>query len=246
MARSVRTLTARRVGVSGVYEIRHRPSERCYIGSSVNIDLRWREHQLHLGRGVHKSRYLQRVWSKYGAGEFAFRILLRCKPADLVFYEQRCLDSLRPVFNSAPDANSQLGYRHSPEAIAKMKASAIGRPSSFKGFRHSKESRQRISENRKGISAGPYNEERRRKIGEAHRGRIITSEHRMKIAATLTRRKNGPPSEATRAKISAANMGRQRSIETRAKIGAAQRGRQVSADTRAKLSAAARRWWESR
>lgn len=229
MARNLSTLTGRRVGVSGIYEIRHRPTDRCYIGSSVNIDLRWREHERHLARGVHKSHYLQRVWSKYGAGEFAFRILLRCKPADLVFYEQRCLDSFLPVFNSCPTAESQLGYRHSVETRAKMSASRPKDFSPMKGRRHSEATRRLISAKKKGRIVGPPSEETRRKISQAQKGRTVSPERRARISATLLGRKNGPPSEATRAKIGAGN-----------------RGRPKSPEHRAKLSAAMRRWRESR
>ena len=46
--------------VSGIYAIIHTESRRRYIGSAVNIRLRWRCHITELNKGYHGNGYLQR------------------------------------------------------------------------------------------------------------------------------------------------------------------------------------------
>lgn len=182
---------ALRNGAAGVYEIVHVPTGRRYVGSSIDMRARWRKHRVSLRRCGHHSIALQRAWSKYGGGEFSFRPLLICNREMAIFYEQRAIDVLRPEFKCSPTAGSQLGYRHRAETVQKMKAAAVGRPSSFKGFRHSTESRRAIAENRKGKPSGPFTETRRRKISEALKGRPVSPERRAMIAATLAGRSTG-------------------------------------------------------
>jgi group I intron endonuclease len=75
--------------VSGVYEIRHVESGKVYIGSSVNVRARWRQHRSDLRMGRHHSRRLQRSWNEHGASAFAFRVREEVGPADL-FARENC------------------------------------------------------------------------------------------------------------------------------------------------------------
>lgn len=176
---------------AGIYEIVQIGTDRRYVGSATDLAQRWRQHLAHLERGKHHSVALQRAWNKHGPEAFGFRTLIRCDRRHLVFYEQRAIDVLRPKLNCAPKAGSQLGYTHTAQTIGKMRAAAVGRPSSFKGRKHTAESRMRISENRRGKSSGPFTAERRRKIGESQRGKPKSAETRAKIAATLSGRSTG-------------------------------------------------------
>ena len=58
-----------------VYAIRNIIDGKMYIGSSVNIDRRKREHFNALKRGQHHSIHLQRAWDRYGKNSFKFEIL---------------------------------------------------------------------------------------------------------------------------------------------------------------------------
>lgn len=176
---------------SGLYEIVHVCSGRRYIGSAVNIDKRWREHVRQLSTGKHHSKFMQRVWNKDGKDSFRFSVLIWCARADLLFYEQLCLDSFKPEFNSAPVAGSQLGYRHSDETRRRMSQSRPKDFSPMTGKTHTAETRARISASRKGKGGGPRSPERLAKIGAAHKGRPKSAEHRAKIAATLKGTKTG-------------------------------------------------------
>jgi hypothetical protein len=77
-------------------------------------------------------------------------------------------------------------------------------------------------------------------VGNAHRGKPKSPEHREKLAARC--RANGVSPQCRAAAI-AASTGRRASAETRAKMSAARTGRAVSEETRAKLAAS---WKDTR
>jgi len=170
---------------SGIYLIENKVNGRKYIGSAVNIDKRWKEHRRQLTEGRHHSRFMQRCWNKHGHESFEFRTLLLCSRDNLLFYEQALLDGWKPEYNTAPTAGSMLGFKMPEDARAKM-SEAAKRTRNFTGRKHSCESREKISQSRKGKGGGPMSEERRAKIGAAHKGRVITPCQRAAISAKLT------------------------------------------------------------
>lgn len=98
-------------GVSGVYAIVHDDGRR-YIGSSVNVLHRVKEHRWKLSKGEHCNDKLQKAWAKYGAE--AFRFLFVEQSDEQVAREQHHIDTLRACdreigFNLAPYANGGGG-----------------------------------------------------------------------------------------------------------------------------------------
>jgi group I intron endonuclease len=137
-----------------------------------------------LNRGDHHSRALQRAWLRYTPRAFQFNKLLACSKENLIMYEQIFIDALQPEYNCAPRAGSNLGLKMSVESRAKL-SEAAKRTRNFTGKTHSAESRSKISASRSGKGGGPMSQERKDKIGAAHKGRVITHEQRAKISATL-------------------------------------------------------------
>ncbi len=110
----------------GVYEIRHAPTQRRYVGSSAEIERRWAWHRTMLRTGRHHCAFLQNVWNKYLPEEFAFKILEECSTEALAEREQFHMDSTPKgeLMNSQPVARSSRGYQHGPEAKRKMSEAA--------------------------------------------------------------------------------------------------------------------------
>lgn len=104
------------VKISGVYEILNLLNNHRYIGSSVNIEKRFKEHKYSLWNNNHRSIYLQRAWNKYGEDKFKFNILETCEPIKdtILFLEQKYL-YLNPEYNICPIAGSSLGVKRSEE-----------------------------------------------------------------------------------------------------------------------------------
>ena len=78
-------------GVSGIYKVVHKPSGKVYIGSSVDIAARWKNHRTGLLRGKHHSVSLQETFNRDGLHSFSFVLLEQCAREDLAPKEMEWL-----------------------------------------------------------------------------------------------------------------------------------------------------------
>lgn len=83
----------------GVYVIRCMPTGNEYVGASVNIVKRVREHFYRLERGVHRNRRLQSAYNKYGKDSFRSEVLLYCDPINLEIYGNMLIKKIQPELN---------------------------------------------------------------------------------------------------------------------------------------------------
>jgi group I intron endonuclease len=115
--------------ISGIYKIESRiKPERCYIGSSIDINNRWMSHLNTLRDNSHHNKKLQNHYNKYGVSDLLFSIILYgCKKDDLIFIEQVFLNTCKPWFNIRKIANSNLGLTHSIESKIMIGDSHRGR-----------------------------------------------------------------------------------------------------------------------
>lgn len=131
--------------VSGIYEIRHTGTGRVYVGQSVDIDARWKEHRRRLARGTPVTPLLLGAWLMYGSDEFVFTVLEEVADFTLLTAcEQWWIDTLKAAdpafgFNTAPAAGSSLGRKASAMTRARIRAANMQRPP------RSAESRAKIS-----------------------------------------------------------------------------------------------------
>lgn len=171
---------------SGVYMIVDNVSGRRYVGSAVNLRKRRREHWRGLESGKHHSKFMRRCWAVRPQA-FEFKVVLYCSRENLLMYEQLLIDGYRPEFNTAQIAGSQQGYKHTAETRLRMSQSRRKDFSPMKGKSHTEETKRKISASRMGKGGDKgWTQERRDRIGAAHKGRERTAEHRAKISATLT------------------------------------------------------------
>lgn len=99
----------------GIYKITCKSTGKFYIGSSINIEKRWREHAAQLKNGRHHSILLQRAWDKYGVSDFIFEVVEETDRQTLLNREQFYLDSLKPFdktigLNISPKAQNNVMY----------------------------------------------------------------------------------------------------------------------------------------
>ncbi len=71
------------------------------------------------------SRPIHAALLKYGYENFKLEILEYCKADELLVREQYYLDLIKPEYNILTKAYSLLGFKHSPENIAKFKLKKI-------------------------------------------------------------------------------------------------------------------------
>lgn len=100
----------------GLYAIIHVPTNKAYVGSSVNIQRRKKEHLRMLRNGSHHCAYLQNAWAKYGEKEFVFKQILQTVDKDSARdLEQAFLDCFfDDLFNANSSAVGGAGGEHSP------------------------------------------------------------------------------------------------------------------------------------
>lgn len=219
---------------SGIYEIVNAMTGHRYVGSAVKLDKRRREHFGALRRGDHRSVVLQRAFDKYGEHILVFRPLLLCEPENLLFYEQRALDSYQPEYNICKVAGSRLGAKYSAEARKRLSDARRGSPRSQAQLAHL----ARLAEAARGHPARPHSADAIAKIKAARARQVITPEHRAAIAAASIGRKH---TAETIEKIRAAKVGVKRgpmSAEQKAKLAAVNAGRKHSAEARERMRAA--------
>ncbi len=213
----------------GIYAITNKENGCCYIGSAININVRWRLHKSALDRNKHHSVYLQRAWNKYGKEVFDFTVLERVRDkATLISTEQKYLDTFHPAYNVNKIAASRLGMSRKGEL--------------------SEEARKNISSALMGNThtlGHTLSEEHKEKIAQAGKGRKHSeaSKFKMRLAA-----KGRKISEATRellAKNSRARIGCKHTDIARKKISQGLTGHHISEETRQKISKSLKAWYEA-
>ena len=84
-----------------VYKITCSEDNRMYIGASKNPKNRMREHFLHLSRGNHHNRFLQRAYNKYGKDSFSHEIIERCNTEEQMWKrETEIIEELSNLYNA--------------------------------------------------------------------------------------------------------------------------------------------------
>lgn len=199
---------------AGVYKIQSKiKPKKIYIGSSVDLRHRRVQHFHSLKNGNHFNKKLQFHCNKYGIEDLIFSVIVECDRGDAIRHEQFYIDALRPWFNNAPLAESNLGYKH--DAEFKKKISEVQR-----GKKLSEEHRRNIGLGHKGKK---HSEEWCKKIGAAHKGKKLSEEHKKKLSIAKLGNKchlgfRYTASEETKEKIRNASMGRKVTEATRKKI----------------------------
>jgi group I intron endonuclease len=169
----------------GIYAIIHTPTGRRYVGQSIRIKTRFREHRKALQAGTHYNVKLQRAWAAYGEAEFTFVVLEGCAMELLTEREQFYIDQ-QAYFNTSLCAESPMrGQHHTDETRTKMRKAWDTRD------RHVNKGAVRSAETRAQISA-------------TLKGRSLSADTKAKMSAT---RKGKPLTPGTGAKISAGKLG---------------------------------------
>ena len=163
--------------ISGIYAIVNTANGNRYVGSSQDVQRRFKKHKQMLRRKAHHNIYLQHSWDKHGESCFEFVILEECKIESLLDREQSHLDA-GCEYNIARIAGSPMrGRKFSPEAMQKMKEKKTGST-------RTRETRERMSIAAKGKV---FTLETREKMSIAAKGKIITLEQRRKTSEAMVK-----------------------------------------------------------
>jgi len=109
------------VKVGGIYKIRNTISDECYVGSAEYFKKRWWNHVHYLDRNEHHSPHLQRAWNKYGKNTFIFEVVEVVDNIKfLIEREQFWIGQLNPQYNVLKKAGSSKGFKHTEETKKKL------------------------------------------------------------------------------------------------------------------------------
>lgn len=151
----------------GIYKITCLENKKVYIGQSTDIIKRKYGHFATLRMKSHRNEHLQRAFNKYGEDKFTFEILEECTFEELDDKEEYYMK----VYNSL---NKKYGFNI--------------KITEHKKYRHSEETRKKISQIHKGKKKS---EETRKKMSEAAKKRVISPESIKKMSETKKGKKQG-------------------------------------------------------
>lgn len=182
------------MGGAGIYCINNITNGHCYVGGSIHVARRLREHKSLLSQGIHFNVHLQRAWNKYGRDAFELTPILSCNKDMVTWYEQQFLDQWKPEYNLSPTAGNIYGYRHSEEARRNMSISAKKKPPV------SDETKRKLSSATKG-QRNPFwgktlSKEHKQKIRQSRLGYVWSVESKGKLSKFM-RHEGNPSSKLT-------------------------------------------------
>lgn len=170
---------------SGIYQITLKKDGRSYIGSAINIETRWRDHQYYAKTDPDR-QVITRALAKHGIDNFEWKILEHCDAKILLEREQHWLNIVRPFVDE-----------HNGFNVRKIADSNFG-------ITRSVESRRKQSEKMKGV---PKTEEHRKNISKSwHQNR--TPEYYAMLSSNVKGDKNPATRPEVREKISKAMTGK--------------------------------------
>ncbi|QDX94739.1 hypothetical protein EEL30_22110 [Brevibacillus laterosporus] len=168
--------------ICGIYIIKNILNHHVYIGQSVNIHQRFREHKSRLRNNKHGNGRLQNAWNKYGEEKFIFKVLETVEIDNLDYKE---IQWIKYYKSSHRDYGYNIEYggncmKQVPDEtkrkISKNHADSSGKNNPFFGRKHTKESIEKIRS-------------RNYAVGESHAGAVLTDQDVKKIKKLLAESK---------------------------------------------------------
>ena len=90
----------------GIYKITNKINGKIYIGQSIHIEKRWKEHRRHYKLLRNKGKVLYQAFDKYGIDNFQFEVLEECVASELDEKEKLYITKL----NSLVGKGEETGY----------------------------------------------------------------------------------------------------------------------------------------
>lgn len=210
-----------------IYAVVNKENSNVYIGQAAFPRQRWYQHKTLLRKQEHSNSHLQRAWQKYGEGNFEHFVLdefptrAECDEAEklyIAWYKQ-----LGIAYNICDGGEGTCGLPRTPEHQAKIVESgrktwtperrehlaSLKRGNKyFEGKSHSEETKQVMSESRKGELNPHYGKatsvKQKQAASATWKGKQrgpFTEEHKQKIREARQKQVMRPMSEETKDKI---------------------------------------------
>ena len=181
--------------IQGIYKIINCINGKVYIGQSIDIEKRFKEHKYNIKTNIKHPLY--KAIRKYDVGNFEFIIIEHViDDNELNKREQYYLDYFKSY-------NSKYGYNICKESTT------------TRGYKHTDKTKQKFSEKHKGKKLSEehiqaivkfqtgrkHTEECKRKISEGNKGKIISKEQRQKRSEMAKKQWSDPLNRENLSKI---------------------------------------------
>lgn len=153
------------------------PSNRIYVGSTINIKSRWAKYKRLECESQIK---LYRSFLKYGVENHTFEIIWEGNIVEMKEKETFLGTNLNVIIEGLNCILPKLGEKYSTMCIETRNKFKLN----FKGKKHTKEAKLKISQknkNNKHNLGNKHSLETKDKISKIHKGRIFSEEHKNKI-----------------------------------------------------------------
>jgi group I intron endonuclease len=169
------------IGKSGIYMWTNKLTGDIYIGQSADISKRFKNY-FNLSYIKSKNGFrISRALIKYGYSNFSVTVLEYCNKFDLLVREQYYFDILSPQYNILKIAGSSEGFKHSEETKAKiskaLKGVYIGEKSALFGHLIAEETKKQMSLKKAGESNPLYGKTHNENTKELMRQRALGRKH---------------------------------------------------------------------
>ncbi len=146
--------------ISGIYKIINKINQKYYVGSSNDIEKRFRAHKQHLNGNYHTNTKLQNAWNLYNKNDWDWIIIENVSSNELLTIEQKYLDIAKTEQDKCYNLSFIAGrIEMTNETKEKISIKAISRLKNKEnhpmfGKHHSNISREKI----KNANSKPYKE----------------------------------------------------------------------------------------
>ncbi len=217
--------------MQGIYEIRNKLNGKRYIGSSIDIEKRWKGHKRDLKAGNHGNPHLQNAFNKYGIENFLFMELEEIKGDKSSLYkrEQEYLDkwlSTGSLYNISSIAigtclkgelNGMYGKYHTQKTRDKMSVNKNKYYETHEGPRKgqkvTKETRAKQSKAKSGKNHPMYGKKQSQETCDKRSKALMGHEVSEKTRARQSKA-NSNPSDELRKKNGITNIGNEYNVKT--------------------------------
>ena len=206
----------------GIYcYIDKKDNQIVYVGKDSYIDKNKR-HKEHLAPSNYNKQQINRILQN-NPDRYIYQVLWEindCSDNHKNQMEIFYIKKYNPKFNFTEGGDGTSGFKHSEETRKKMSESKKGK----KPYEITEKTRKKMSETKKGKipwnkgKVNVYSEETRKKMSESKKGKTHSLETRKKMSEAMKGKKPYEMTEKTRKKISESQKGKTHSAETRKKM----------------------------
>lgn len=206
----------------GIYcYIDKKDNQIVYVGKDSYIDKNKR-HKEHLAPSSYNKQQINRILQN-NPDRYIYQVLWEindCSDKHKNQMEFFYIKKYNPKFNFTEGGDGASGFKHSEETRKKMSESKKGK----KPYEITEKTRKKMSEAKKGKipwnkgKVNVYSEETKKKMSESKKGKTHSIETRKKMSEAMKGKKPYEMTKKTRKKISESQKGKTHSLETRKKM----------------------------